>query len=182
MNSEKKSATLSSNESVISWRETLAVIALATILTVVFWKPLWTGGGLIGGDTYTYFFPQKQFFAERLHAGEFPLWNNRSGFGYPLIAESQTGAFYPPHLLIYPLLDVNEGYNAVQILHYILAFCFTWLLARELNLKPFGAILAALIYVYGWFPPRMCLEWAIIGGTWLPLALWWLERFLKKSH
>jgi hypothetical protein len=182
VNSEKKSATLSSNESVISWRETLAVIALATILTVVFWKPLWTGGGLIGGDTYTYFFPQKQFFAERLHAGEFPLWNNRSGFGYPLIAESQTGAFYPPHLLIYPLLDVNEGYNAVQILHYILAFCFTWLLARELNLKPFGAILAALIYVYGWFPPRMCLEWAIIGGTWLPLSLWWLERFLKTSH
>jgi len=158
------------------------VVVLAVGLTFVFWKPLWTGGGLIGGDTYTYFFPQKQFFAERLHAGEFPLWNNRSGFGYPLIAESQTGAFYPPHLLIYPLLGVNDGYNTVQILHYILAFAFTWLLARELGLKPCGAILAALIYVYGWFPPRMCLEWAIIGGTWLPLSLWWLERFLKTSH
>ena len=182
MNSETKTAALSDSDARITWRETLAVVLLATGLTVVFWEPLWTGGGLIGGDTYTYFFPQKQFFAERLHDGEFPLWNNRSGFGYPLVAESQTGAFYPPHLLIYSLLDVNEGYNAVQLLHYILAFGFTWLLARELSLKPFGAILAALIYVYGWFPPRMCLEWAIIGGTWLPLSLWWLERFLKTSH
>jgi len=182
VNSETKTAALSDSDARITWRETLAVVLLATGLTVVFWEPLWTGGGLIGGDTYTYFFPQKQFFAERLHDGEFPLWNNRSGFGYPLVAESQTGAFYPPHLLIYSLLDVNEGYNAVQLLHYILAFGFTWLLARELSLKPFGAILAALVYVYGWFPPRMCLEWAIIGGTWLPLSLWWLERFLKTSH
>lgn len=166
----------------ITWCETLTVVVLAVVLTVVFWEPLWTGGGLIGGDTYTYFFPQKQFFAERLHDGEFPLWNNRSGFGYPLIAESQTGAFYPLHLLIYPLLDVNEGYNVVQLVHYVLAFIFTWLLAREFGLKPFGAILAALIYVYGWFSPRMCLEWAVIGGTWLPLLLWWLERFLKTSQ
>ena len=182
MTSESKTIVLSGSDTDIAWREALAVFALAIGLTVVFWRPLWTGGGLIGGDTYTYFFPQKQFFAERLADGEFPLWNNRSGFGYPLVAESQTGAFYPPHLLIYSLLDVNEGYNAVQILHYVLAFMFTWLLARELGLKQFGAILAALIYVYGWFPPRMCLEWAIIGGTWLPLALWWLERFLKTSH
>lgn len=182
MNSESESTNHSNTDAGITWRETLVVIALAIVLTGVFWKPLWTGGGLIGGDTYTYFFPQKQFFAERLHAGEFPLWNNRSGFGYPLIAESQTGAFYPLHLLIYPLMDVNDGYNAVQILHYILAFVFTWLLARELGLNQFGAILSALIYVYGWFPPRMCLEWAIIGGTWLPLSLWWLERFLKSNH
>jgi hypothetical protein len=177
-----KISSSTKSEPGITWRESLAVIVLAVGLTIVFWQPLWTGGGLIGGDTYTYFFPQKQFFAERLHDGEFPLWNNRSGFGYPLVAESQTGAFYPPHLLIYPLLEVNEGYNAVQILHYILAFAFTWLLARELGLRPFGATLASLIYVYGWFPPRMCLEWAIIGGTWLPLSLWWLERFLKTSH
>lgn len=182
MTSETKTSSSQESTTGITWRETLAVVALAVGLTIVFWQPLWTGGGLIGGDTYTYFFPQKQFFAERLADGEFPLWNNRSGFGYPLVAESQTGAFYPPHLLVYPLLGVNEGYNAVQILHYILAFAFTWLLARELSLKPFGAILAALIYVYGWFPPRMCLEWAIIGGAWLPLALWWLERFLKTCH
>jgi len=35
------------------------------------------------------------------------------------------------------------------------------------------------VYVYGWFPARNCLEWAIIGGAWLPWAVWSLEQFLS---
>lgn len=166
----------------VAWREAIGVVVLAIALTVVFWKPLWTGGGVIGGDSYSYFLPQKQFFAERLHQGELPLWNNRAGFGYPLVAESQTGVFYPPHLILYPALEVNSAYSAVQLLHYVLAFVFTWLLARELGLRPLGAILASLIFVYGWFAPRMCWEWAIIGATWMPAYLWCVERFLKTSQ
>lgn len=151
-------------------------------LTVAFWSELWTGGGLIGGDIYSYFFPQKQFYAESLQSGEIPLWNNRTGFGYPLIGESQTGAFYPPHVLLYPLLDVNTAYNANQLLHYVLAFVFAWMLARQLKMSQAGALFTALIYVYGWFPPRLCLEWAIVGGCWLPLAVWWLEKYLQSSN
>lgn len=164
----------------ISLRETLLVLALAVALTMIFWWPLWTGGGLIGGDIYSYFFPQKQFLADSLSEGEFPLWNNRTGFGYPLIAESQTGALYPPHLLLYATLDVNTAYNVNQLLHYVLAFVSTWLLARTLGLTGWGSVFAATVYVYGWFPPRLCLEWAIIGGAWLPLALLLLERFLRS--
>ena len=167
--------------SVVTKRETLLVFALAVVLTMVFWWPLWNGGGLIGGDTYPYFFPQKQFLADSLREGEFPLWNNRTGYGYPVIAESQTAPLYPPHLLLYGTLDVNTAYNATQLSHYVLAFVFTWLLARTLGLSGWGGVLAAVVYVYGWFPPRMCLEWAIIGGAWLPLALLLLERFLRSG-
>ncbi len=146
---------------------------------MLFWRPLWAGYGLVGGDTYFYYFPQKEFFAERLAAGEFPLWNNRVGQGYPLVAESQTGPFYPFHLASYALLDVNTAYNAVCLVHYVLAFVFTWLLARRLGQGSAAACLAALVYVYGWFPARICLEWAIIGGVWLPLAVWCAESFLQ---
>lgn len=164
------------------WTEWLLVLVLGFGLTWVFFAPLWTGGGLIGGDLYTYFMPQKQFYAERLADGEFPLWHNRSGYGYPLVAESQTGAFYPPHLLLYSTLDVTTAYNLNQLLHYVLTFHFVWLYAREVGVKAPGAILAALVYTYGWFPPRLCLEWAIIGGLYLPLQLWLVERFLKTGH
>jgi len=160
--------------------EWLFALAAAVVLSFVFWTKLWTGGGLIGGDIYSYFFPQKQLYAESLRAGELPFWHNRTSFGYPLIAESQTGAFYPPHLVLYRLLDVNSAYNANQLLHYVLAFVFTWLLARELKLSAFGAALAATVYTYGWAPPRISLEWAIIGASWLPLAVWWTERFLSR--
>ncbi len=164
------------------WVGLCFVLLVALLLTVVFWRPFWMGGGLIGGDTYTYFFPQKTVLAESLAAGEFPLWNNRTGFGYPLVAESQTGLLYPPNHLFYRLLDVNAAYQANQLLHYVLAFLFTWLYARKVGLEPGGALFAAVIYTYGWFPARMCLEWAILGGAWLPAALWSVECFLQSRQ
>src|SRR5579872_5361179 len=73
----------------------------AVLLTIVFWRPLWTGGGLVGSDIYAYYLPQKAFFADSLRAGVLPVWNNLVGHGYPLVAESQTGVFYPLHWAFY---------------------------------------------------------------------------------
>ena len=157
----------------------LMIFTVAIGLTIVFWLPLWNGGGFVGGDIYSYFLPQKAFYAEHLRAGEFPLWNNRTGFGYPLVAESQTGAFYPINLILYPTLKLNTAYNASFILHYVLAFVFTAMYVRRLGVGLIAAILAAVVYVYGWFPARCSLEWAIIGGTWMPLALWCAESFVQ---
>ncbi len=158
----------------------LGVLCAAIGLTAVFWQPLWVGGGLVGGDTYFYYIPQKAYLADCLRAGEFPLWNNRVGWGYPLIAESQTGALYPGLACLYRVFEINTAYNAVILLHYGLAFVFTWMYARRLHLPHAAAGLAALVYTYGWFPPRICLEWAIIGGTWLPWALWCAESYLQS--
>jgi hypothetical protein len=155
------------------------VVFVAVGLTLVFWLCLWTGGGLVGSDIYAYFLPQKAFFAEQLREGALPIWNNRIGWGYPQLAESQTGVFYPLNLPLYYWLDLNSAFNASQIVHYVLAFVFTWMFARQIGLAPIGAGLASLVFTYGWFPARICLEWAIVGGAWLPLALWCVERFLQ---
>ncbi len=149
------------------------------MLTLLFWGPLWLGYGFVGGDLYPYFFPQKAFFSDRLQAGEFPLWNNLTGFGYPVLGESQTGAAYPPHLVAYYWLDVNTAYNVEHLLHYVLCFVATWLFARRVGLGASGSTLMALVFTYGWFPPRACLEWAIVTGAWLPVALWCVESFLQ---
>ncbi len=162
-----------------SFRSTLVLVAVAVLLTVLFWAPLWCGYGFIGGDLYSYFFPQKAFLADRLLAGEFPLWNNLTGFGYPVLGESQTGAAYPPYLAAYYLLDVNTAYNAQHLLHYVLCFVGVGLFGQRIGLGIGGSILAALVFTYGWFPARSCLEWAIVTGAWLPLALWCAESFLQ---
>ncbi|MEZ6053186.1 MAG: hypothetical protein R3C02_17660 [Planctomycetaceae bacterium] len=166
----------------MSLRWLLLIFVIAIGLTVLFWAPLWQGGGLIGGDLYPYFFPQKTLYAEQIANGESHLWNNLVGFGYPQLAESQTGVYYPPNPLLYRVLSVNDAYNVCQIGHYVLAFVFTWLLMRRLDLSPLGAVLGAIVFVYGWFPPRICLEWAIIGGVYLPLCLWCVESFLQNSQ
>ncbi len=160
----------------------LKVAAAAIGLTLLFWWPLATGGGLVGGDTYRYFLPQKVIYAQLLRNHELPLWNNSVGFGYPILGESQTGVFYPSNVVFYSLLSVNAAYNANFLLHYVLAFVFTWMYARAIGLGSWGSGLAALVYTFGWFPPRSGLEWAILTGAWFPAALWCCERFLATRR
>jgi hypothetical protein len=160
----------------------LKVAAVAIALTLFFWWPLATGGGLVGGDTYRYFLPQKVVYAELLRNHELPLWNNCVGFGYPILGESQTGVFYPSNVILYSLLSVNAAYNANFLLHYVLAFVFTWMYARAIGLASWGSGLAALVYTFGWFPPRSGLEWAILTGAWFPAALWCCEKFLATRR
>ena len=166
----------------LTLRSVAVAVSVAVGLTVVFWQPLYRGGGFVGGDVYSYYLPQKDLFAERVRAGEVPLWHSRTGFGYPLVGESQTGVFYPPNWLLYVPLELNRAFNASHLLHYVLAFVFVWLYARRLKLRQAAALLAALVYVYGWFPPRCSLEWAIVGGTWLPAALWQAESFVAAGR
>jgi len=161
------------------WLGWLSTCGLALGLTLAFWLPIWSGAGFVGGDVYSYFFPQKVIYSESLHAGELPLWNARAGFGYPLLAESQTGIFYPPNLLLYRMLDPHSAFHVSFLLHYFAAFVFASAAARCLGLGLLPSWLTALVYVYGWFPPRTCVEWAIIGGAWLPAALWCAESFLS---
>jgi len=164
------------------YQQWLLILLLAIGLTMWFWLDLWLGGGLIGGDIYTYFMPQKSFYADSLHAGTIPQWNPLVGHGYPVVAESQTGVFYPPNLLFYWLFDVNTAYDIIHLLHYVLAFVATLAVARELGFSFSAGLLAALVFVYGWFPPRSCLEWAITTGAYLPVCLWLLLRFQKTGQ
>lgn len=162
------------------WLGRLATCGLALGLTLVIWLPIWNGAGFVGGDIYSYFFPQKVIYSEALQSGELPLWNDRAGFGYPLLAESQTGIFYPPNLVLYRLLDPHSAFHVSFLLHYFLAFVFASMVAQRLGVGLLPSWLTALVYVYGWFPPRTCVEWAIIGGIWLPAALWCAESFLSS--
>lgn len=159
----------------------LAVTAmLGAGLTAVFWPLLWQGGGFVGGDIYPYFFPQKQYLQEAFLQGQIPLWNNRTGFGYPLVGESQTGVFYPLHVL-YALLELNAAYHILQLLHCVIAFVGCWMLARRCGCHVVPGWLGATVYTFGWLPVRICTEWSSLGAAWLPWILWTGESFLTTN-
>lgn len=160
----------------------LFVAGVAIGLTWVFWWPLWSGAGLIGGDIYPYYFPQKAWLADNLAEGVIPLWNPLVGFGYPTLGESQTGVLYPPNLFFYSQNDLNSAYNYSQLFHYVLAFVGMWACLRELGVSTYAAIFAATAFVYGWFPARICLEWAIIGGAWFAVSMWAACRYLQTRQ
>ena len=165
-----------------SYRLFLLALVIAVGMTLLFWLPLWQGGGMIGGDIYSYYMPQKVIYAEQIRQGVVPLWHPLTGHGYPLLAESQAGVFYPVNLLLYAILPINAAYSCSHLLHYVLTFLFTWMFARKLKQSNLAALLAALIFTYGWFPVRSCLEWAIVTGAWIQLALWAVESFLQSRR
>ena len=167
--------------SAVSASEWTAAAVAGFGLAIAVWWTLAAGGGLVGGDTYPYFFPQKQLMSQAFSEGEWPLWHDRTGLGYPLHAESQAGIFYPSNQILYRLFDVNRAYSLSVILHYGLAFVFAWRFVRTQFVSMWPAMLGAVIYVYGWFPARISLEWSIIGGVWLPAALWMTDRLLQKN-
>lgn len=172
--------TDSTNRPAVTISQWLLATVVGLGLSLGVWSGLVSGGGLVGGDTYTYFMPQKAMMAAGFAESEIPLWHNLTGLGYPLHAESQAGVFYPTNQLVYRLFGVNTAYNISILLHYWLAFVFAWRFARSQGVSMWPALLSALIYVYGWFPARISLEWSIIGGVWLPLTLWQTERLLER--
>jgi hypothetical protein len=165
--------------------EIVIVLGIASFLTALFWWPLPVRGGFIGGDTYNYFFPLRDFYQQGLKQGELRLWHPGIGNGVPILGESQTGLFYPFYLLAYRWLDLNTAYSMVFLGHYIFAYLATYFLARQLRASSIASHLSAIVFVFGWFPPRACLEWAIVTGAWLPailalaISFLWTGRFLS---
>lgn len=147
-----------------------------------FWWPLVQGAGVIGGDVYNYFLPLKTHYAQGLAANTIYLWNPDIGHGVPVVGESQTGVFYPLNLLYYRFLTLNAAFNASLLTHYVLCFVFMYWLARELCFTRLASLFSSLVFTYGWFVPRACLEWAIVTGCWLPLAALCVLRWLRTGQ
>ncbi len=163
----------------VRWREWLLAALFSLTCVICCWSSLIQGAGLVGGDTYPYFLPQKQFMCEEIAAGRIPLWHDRTALGYPLLAESQGGIFYPATALLY-VLDAHQAYHISFLVHYWLAGILAWRFARSEGLHNTASLFAALVFVYSWFPARASLEWSIIGGVWFPFCLWQTQRLLQQ--
>ncbi len=93
-------------------------------------------------------FPLATFFHDALAAGQLPLWNDRLGLGYPLYAEGQIGAFYPPNWLLFqfpPLVALDLS----RVLHLTVAGVGAGVLVLILAGSRSGAVVASLVAVLG---------------------------------
>ncbi len=121
-------------------------------------------------------YPLASFFHDALTQGRLPLWNDQLGLGYPLYAEGQIGAFYPPNWLIY-LLPPLQALDATRVLHLTLAGTGAGLIALKLSGGQKGAVLAAVAVVLsGGIVSK--LEWTnfVVAYGWLPWVLLPLTR------
>jgi hypothetical protein len=113
-------------------------------------------------------------------AGEWPLWNPLLGNGAPLLANLQTGFFYPPNVL-YFFLPVEHGLTLSIILHLILAGLFMYFYTRHTGLSPFAATLSALTYMFsGYLIGRTHFVTMVNAAAWIPLLLLLGEKIATR--
>ncbi len=116
-------------------------------------------------------YPLAVFFHDALANGQLPLWSDRLGLGFPLYAEGQIGAFYPPNWLIF-WLDPLAALDLTRLAHLTLAGVGTGLLALRVSGSRPGALLAAMVAVLGGAIVTKLEWWNLVAAYgWLPWVL-----------
>ena len=130
-----------------------------------------------GGDGYTFGFPSKVF------AITLSAWNPNLQLGTYAFANTQAQPFYPPALIALALFPNTFGYNLFILAHYALAGFFFFLYALNLPLKEYPAYLGGVCFMCGGFMlANKGHEAMLSAGTWLPLMLLSVDRYVKSGR
>ncbi|HZI66004.1 MAG TPA: hypothetical protein VFF17_05510, partial [Thermoanaerobaculia bacterium] len=153
-------------------RRLSGVLAAAAIAPPLFWL----GPALLRRlapsyrDQGDFFYPLKLYTADRLRAGEIPLWNPLSGAGEPWLANAQAGVFYPPGFLF---LIPSPAIAAILFLlvHFAIG---AWGMRRFLSqegVSESGALFGAAVFASSGFAASLATFWNHFGAwAWLPVV------------
>ena len=125
-------------------------------------------GWLWNLDTPKIDYPLAAMFHQALAAGRLPLWNDNLGLGFPLYAEGQVGAFYPPNWLIFQL-DPLPALDLHRLIHLTMAGLGAGLLALRVSGSRPGALVAAAIAAMGGAIVTKLEWWNFLAAyAWMP--------------
>src|SRR6266511_614091 len=160
--------------------DVVALAVLAAAIALVYW-PVALGVGIYAeSDTLTFFYPVFATLHAALRAGELPLWTPYMFGGFPLFAEGQIGALYPPSLVAALLPSPVEGFLALRIFHIGVAVLGTYVFARTVGASWLGATVGALAFGLGSFVVGQQHHANLLAATvWLPWILACVELALR---
>ncbi len=161
----------------------LAFLTVTVVVVAFFGVGFATGeripfaNGHFASDIWHQNLPFRAFFHRQLAAGHLPLWCPEMGTGYPLLAEGQVGALYPPNLLIHTLFPFAAAFNLTILATMILAGTGASLYARQVGAGRGPALLAAVVFgLSGWMLVHLANVNYTATAAWAPLLLLLLER------
>jgi len=168
------------------FRTTLArdLAAIFFLLAVLLWfsgEMIWGGKVPFYRDLSLYFYPIGFSVAESFKNGELPLWNRHMAMGFPLLANFQSGAFYPPNLL-YLFLPFFTAVRSLFFFHYAAAATGSYALGRHWSYPPFLALVGALVFTLGGTVVSLAnLLNHFQTAVWLPWVILFSERALRSG-
>lgn len=123
----------------------------------------------------------KKLSIDLIKQGKLPFWNPYNFSGSPLMANWQSGAFYPANLL-FLFFSFNYAWGIFILLQLFLSSFFTFLFLKNKKLSSFSSFLGAISFSFSGFMIAW-LEWGNIGHTvlYLPLILYFVDRYFDKK-
>ncbi len=178
--------------------EILIIAMLALLPLLFFWRVITPNSAdrlsLKAGDFTEQYFPLRAFSARAWVNGDLPLWNPHIFGGQPGLADIQSGALYPPHIVQALALGwLGKGFplSALAwqvILHFSLAAVGAYLLGRywarragaSRRVARFTGAIVSLAFTYsGYFTGFPVQQMTILlVSAWLPWVMWTLARTL----
>jgi len=132
-------------------------------------------------DLGPYFYPMRFSLAESLGAGELPLWDRHVAGGFPLLADFQSGAFYPPHLafIVFPFF---RAVSVLFLFHYAVAGIGSYLLCRHWGYPSYLSLIGAILFAFGGVIVSLTnLLNHFQAAVWLPWIVLCAERCLYSN-
>jgi hypothetical protein len=159
-----------------------ALLVLIGGALLVHWPTVVGVGVYARDDTITFFYPVFATLHQSLRAGELPLWTPYIFGGFPLFAEGQVGALYPPALLAALLPSPIDGFFALRVFHVAVAVVGTYVFARSLGTSPLGGVVGGLVFGLGSFIVSQQHHASLLAAAaWLPLVLACVELALSRA-
>lgn len=148
---------------------------------VFYWRATLGLGMFYFGDIARFFYPTRVLYANALSAGRLPLWAPEILMGFPLFAEMQTGALYPPHLLLYRLLPIDLAINYDILLHLAWLAAGLYLFARTRGISVPGSTIVAFAFAAGGFGAGRITHMSVLAvAAWLPWTLLVYEKWRQR--
>jgi hypothetical protein len=132
------------------------------------------GWDVLQADACLQFYVWRDLVFHAWGSGHIPFWNPYQLGGTPLLANSQSGAFYPLHILVGVLhLPTALGITLLAWFHLAWAGIGTYFLVRRLGGNQLGALLAGggftlSAFLVAWTP----LASVTTTVAWIPWCLW----------
>jgi len=113
---------------------------------------------------------------------QLPLWNPYNFAGAPLLANFQSGVFYPLNLLFF-VLPFSVAWSLLIFSQPLLAGLFLFLYLKNLKLNKFAGLLGAISFAFCGFSVAW-MEWGTILSTalWLPLILLAIDKLFEITN
>ncbi|MCX5886583.1 MAG: YfhO family protein [Proteobacteria bacterium] len=131
---------------------------------------------LFFSDIALQYYPWKQFLVEQFKSFSLPLWCPNIFCGFPLLAEGQTGTFYPLNV-IFLLLPFPSAFNCYVMIHFFLMGIFTYAYCRLIGLSLYPSLIAGITCSYSGFMTVHTVHVSMITcAAYLPLGFYLIEK------